>query len=100
MTGIGPEAVLSVFVLFCRIGGCLMLMPGFSSNRVPVRVRLFMSFSVTLALSPLLSHDVMMVLEGDAPANILRLFASEMRLTISAGNARSGPHFRSSASAI
>jgi flagellar biosynthesis protein FliR len=78
MTGIGPEAVLSVFVLFCRIGGCLMLMPGFSSSRVPVRVRLFMSFSVTLALAPLLSHDVMMILEGDAPAVILRLFTSEM----------------------
>lgn len=85
MTGIGPEAVLSVFVLFCRIGGCLMLMPGFSSSRVPVRVRLFMSFSVTLALSPLLSHDVMMILEGDAPAIILRLFTSEMLIGLLIG---------------
>ena len=34
MSAIGPETVLLVFLLFCRIGGCLMLMPGFSSARV------------------------------------------------------------------
>jgi len=28
MTTIGSDAVLTAFVLFCRIGGCLMLMPG------------------------------------------------------------------------
>ena len=27
----GPELILSAFILFCRIGACLMLMPGFSS---------------------------------------------------------------------
>jgi flagellar biosynthesis protein FliR len=53
-----------------------MLMPGFSSSRVPVRVRLFMSFSVTLALAPLLSHDVMTIVADDAPAVTFRLFAS------------------------
>lgn len=52
MTAIGADAVLIAFVLFCRIGGCLMLMPGFSSNRVPVNVRLFIAFSATLALTP------------------------------------------------
>ena len=78
MTGIGPDAVLSVFILFCRIGGCLMLMPGFSSSRVPVRIRLFMSLCVTLALAPLLLHDVMKTLPGDAPAVVLRLFTSEL----------------------
>jgi flagellar biosynthesis protein FliR len=54
MTAAGPDTVLTVFVLFCRIGAVLMLMPGFSSSRIPVRVRLFMSFSLTLALTPLL----------------------------------------------
>ena len=49
-----PDTVLLVFLLFCRIGGCLMLMPGFSSARVPVQVRLFIAVAVTLALTPLL----------------------------------------------
>ena len=31
-----------------------MLMPGFSSARVPVQVRLFIAVAVTLALAPLL----------------------------------------------
>jgi flagellar biosynthesis protein FliR len=77
MTLAGPDAVLTVFVLFCRIGGVLMLMPGFSSSRVPVRVRLFMSFSITLALTPLLSFEVAKTLDNDAPAAVIRLFASE-----------------------
>ena len=53
-----PETILVVFLLFCRIGGCLMLMPGFSSSRVPVQVRLFMAVAVTLALTPLLLPTV------------------------------------------
>lgn len=54
MTGLGPDSVLLAFVLFCRIGGCLMLMPGFSSPRVPMQIRLLVAISVTLALAPLL----------------------------------------------
>ena len=54
MSPIGPQTVLLVFLLFCRIGGCLMLMPGISSARVPAQVRLFIALAVTLALAPLL----------------------------------------------
>ncbi|MGO4707450.1 flagellar biosynthesis protein FliR [Microvirga sp. 2MCAF38] len=49
-----PDTFLAIFLIFCRIGGCLLIMPGFSSARVPPQVRLFIAFSVTLALSPLL----------------------------------------------
>jgi hypothetical protein len=27
-----PETILVVFLLFCRIGGCLVLMPGFPAR--------------------------------------------------------------------
>ncbi len=54
MSAITPDTVLLVFLAFCRIGGCLMLMPGFSSARVPMNVRLFIAIAVTLALSPVL----------------------------------------------
>lgn len=77
MTAIGSDAVLIAFVLFCRIGGCLMLMPGFSSSRVPVNVRLFLAFSVTLALTPLLAGEITKSLTEDAPAAVIRLFVSE-----------------------
>lgn len=47
-------ALLMTAVLFCRIGGCLMLMPGFSSPRIPPQVRLFVALAVTLVLAPVL----------------------------------------------
>jgi flagellar biosynthetic protein FliR len=58
MIGLGPDAVALVVLIFCRIGGCLMLMPGFSSPRIPVRARLFVALSLSLALSPLLVDAV------------------------------------------
>ena len=39
-----PEGtVLALFAAFCRVGGCFMLMPGFSSARIPMQIRLFVS---------------------------------------------------------
>ncbi|MGE3229023.1 MAG: flagellar biosynthetic protein FliR [Hyphomicrobium sp.] len=69
--------VLLTFLMFCRIGGCLMLMPGFGNHRIPPQVRLFLAVSVTLALAPLLIPE----LEGDiAKATVpvvVQLIASE-----------------------
>jgi len=77
VTAIGSEAVLTAFVLFCRIGGCLMLMPGFSNQRVPLNVRLFIAFSITLALTPLLAGEIAKSLSGIAPVALTRIFISE-----------------------
>ncbi len=49
---------LSAFIIFARIGACMMLMPGLSSPRVPVRARLFIAIGVSLAFMPLL-HERM-----------------------------------------
>ena len=78
MTVIGPQVLLATFLIFCRIGTCLMLMPGFSSPRVPVRVRLFLAVAVTLALAPLLVTNVQAATPGDSPVVLLGLIASEM----------------------
>jgi flagellar biosynthetic protein FliR len=72
-----PETILAVFLLFCRIGGCLMLMPGFSSSRVPVQVRLFIALAVTLALTPLLLPAMGAVVPGITPPQVLHLIFSE-----------------------
>lgn len=52
------QQLLAVFLLFCRIGGCLLLAPGFSSPRVPLHVRLFGALALTAALSPVLSREM------------------------------------------
>jgi len=59
-----PEMVASVFVLFCRIGACLMTAPGFSSQRAPVRVKLFIALTLTLALAPLLTGGKPFAING------------------------------------
>lgn len=50
-----PEGtILALFVAFCRIGGCIMVLPGFSSFRVPLQIRLFIALAVSMALLPVL----------------------------------------------
>jgi flagellar biosynthetic protein FliR len=85
VTVIGPQAVLATFLLFCRIGACLMLMPGFSSPRVPVRVRLFLAIAVTLALAPLLADKVKAAIPGDTPIAVLGLVGSETTIGATIG---------------
>lgn len=78
MTVIGPQVILATFLIFCRIGTCLMLMPGFSSPRIPMRVRLFLAVSVTLALAPMIVPSVQQEARSDAPMALFGLIASEM----------------------
>ncbi len=80
MISIGSNAVLSVFVLFCRIGACLMLMPGVSGPRIPVKVRLFLGFAITLGLAPLLSPEVGPKLSEAPPLSLLRIILTETLL--------------------
>ena len=46
--------VLALFAAFCRIGGCFMLLPGFSSARLTVQIRLFMAVAVSMAVLPIM----------------------------------------------
>lgn len=55
MIPLDGNAVLTVFLIFCRVGGCLMMAPGYSSHRIPAKVRLFLALTVSLAVFPLLS---------------------------------------------
>lgn len=77
MNELGPQAVLATFLIFCRVGTCLMLMPGFSSPRVPMQVRLFLVLAVTLALAPLLVPTVKAAVPNDQPITVFGLIASE-----------------------
>ncbi|MCZ3375609.1 flagellar biosynthetic protein FliR [Rhizobium sp. AG207R] len=59
--------ILALFVAFCRIGGCMMVLPGFSSGRVPPQIRLLLSAALTMAILPLLWNTIYpQVSKGDA----------------------------------
>ncbi len=80
-----PALVLVAFVVFSRIGGCLMLMPGLSSPRIPVQVRLFIALALSLALTPLLSDVLLPMVREAAPARLIRLMVSELLIGATIG---------------
>ena len=85
MSGLASELVLAAFVVFSRVGACLMLMPGFSSPRLPVQVRLFIAIALSLALTPLVSDELRRLLGDAAPLRFLRLVASELLIGATIG---------------
>jgi len=71
-----PDLVVAAFVCFCRVGGCFMVMPGFSSVRLPMQIRLFVAVSATLALLMNLSDQIVPHVRGDQ-TSLLLLILSE-----------------------
>jgi flagellar biosynthetic protein FliR len=71
-----PTTVLAAFAIFCRIGACLMIAPGFSSSQIAPRFRLYIALAVSLALTPLLIEDIRpRVGDGSAVTLVPFLFA-------------------------
>ena len=77
MSALTPTIVLTAFIVFCRIGGCLLVIPGFSSPRVLMRARLFVAIAVSLALTPMLQAEVQPQVENAQPITLLGLMLSE-----------------------
>lgn len=80
MTAISADTVFIVFLMLCRIGGCLMFMPGFSSPRVPAQIRILIALAVTLALAPVLLPTVSAAAAKAGPAQFLGLILSEVTI--------------------
>jgi flagellar biosynthetic protein FliR len=82
------------FLVFCRVGAALMLLPGFGDAYVPVRIRLALALSLTLILTPLVSPSLPADMSSDGVG--LGLIATELgvglffgmisRITLSALN--------------
>jgi flagellar biosynthetic protein FliR len=83
--GINPNLPLGVLILFCRVGACLMLTPGFSSGQIPVQVRLFIALGVTLSLSPLLLDQPTLHSLSDNPVYMVRAISVESLIGASIG---------------
>jgi flagellar biosynthetic protein FliR len=50
--------VLALFLVFCRIGGCILAMPGLSSARVPPTLRVLVAAALSLSVMPVLWDTV------------------------------------------
>lgn len=71
------EMVLTAFLVFARVGACLMVMPGISSPRIPMQVRLFLAIACSLMVVPLLQSRLGTTLDNAQPWTILRLIVTE-----------------------
>ncbi|QOG17141.1 MULTISPECIES: flagellar biosynthesis protein FliR [Bradyrhizobium] len=72
------DSVLVTFIVFCRIGACLMFVPGYSSVNVPAQVRLFIALVTTFALTPILIAVLKPLTENAAPLALALLIGSEI----------------------
>jgi flagellar biosynthetic protein FliR len=72
------DSVVATFIVFCRVGACMMLMPGFSSVNVPVQVRLFIAIVTSFALAPLLVGILRPLLADAAPLTLAYFIGSEL----------------------
>ncbi|MCB8838126.1 flagellar biosynthetic protein FliR [Aurantimonas sp. VKM B-3413] len=73
-----PDVVLSLFVIFCRVGTCLLLLPGISSSRVPTQIRLFVALAISLALAPALLPTLEPLVSAGNDNTRLQLMATEL----------------------
>lgn len=85
MNQISTDILLGVFLIFCRIGGCMLIAPALSSNRISPQIRLFLALSVSLALTPVLLDKVSGNLSGLGPAEMLTWIASELLIGLLIG---------------
>ena len=74
---LAPRLTIGAFLVFCRVGGCLMLAPGFSATQIPTQIRLFVAVGLALALAPALMDRIPASLAGDDPIATLKAIAVE-----------------------
>lgn len=73
----GEQVIVAAFLAFCRIGACFMIMPGLSSVRVPMQVRLFLAIAASFALLGHLWDSLLPFAARDTPV-LAGLIVSEL----------------------
>lgn len=84
MTATVEGAVIAAFLAFCRIGACFLIMPGMSSVRVPMQIRLFVALAATGGLLVLL-WDQIYPFADRRPGVLVPRIASELLIGVLIG---------------
>lgn len=77
MTALAQDSVFAAFLVFCRIGGCLMLAPGIGGRHIPMRVRLFLALALALSFVPLLMGEVAPKVRAAGPGGLVLMVIAE-----------------------
>lgn len=71
------DTVITAFLVFARVGACLLIMPGISNPRIPMQVRLFLALACSLMVVPLVLAQVAPAAKA-APLVLMRLIIVEI----------------------
>jgi flagellar biosynthetic protein FliR len=78
VSAIAPDTILALFLILCRVGACITIAPGFSSQHIPVRVRLYVALAASMALAPMLIDGVRARVADDGAPTLVLLIATEI----------------------
>ncbi|MGH6761716.1 MAG: flagellar biosynthetic protein FliR [Phyllobacterium sp.] len=78
------QAVIAAFLVFSRVGACMMAMPGLSSPRIPLHIRLFLAVACSLMLVPLVMAQLLPATSA-GPMALFRIIATEVAIGILIG---------------
>lgn len=86
MTPVADEWLILCFLVFCRVGACLMVFPGWGSARIPARIRLFLALGASLALLPASADAVRpLIANVGSPVQLWLAIGSEVATGLTIG---------------
>lgn len=80
MSGINDTTVLTLFLIFCRVGSCLIFAPGFSNSHIPANVRALLAIVLALCLMPLLQESLTAQVAAMPPSGIISAVIHEIAI--------------------
>jgi flagellar biosynthetic protein FliR len=85
LTKEAQDFVLAAFLIFCRLGTCLVILPAFSSPRIPAISRVYFAAAVSLAISPLIFDVLRDAIQQRSDADRIGMVASEIVIGATVG---------------
>jgi flagellar biosynthesis protein FliR len=70
--------ILTLFLAFCRIGACVMVLPGFSSGRIPQQIRVLVAVALSMAILPVLWDTIYPKASAGGANYILLIFTESL----------------------
>lgn len=71
-------SIAPYLIVFCRVGACLMALPGYASPRIPVQARLFAAMALSIGVTPMVEPSIGPMPRSDELAEAVHLIAAEL----------------------
>jgi flagellar biosynthesis protein FliR len=85
MSAVVADAAFAGVLVLCRVGCCLMLLPGFGSARIPMRMRLLIAVAVTATLAAFVFPQAEAAARGATESRKLALLGGEVANGVTLG---------------